>query len=43
MEIRISELVVKALMNNGDRCYGNIDVSHVLFKHPDNIFDKKIM
>ena len=43
MEIRISELVIKALMNNGDRSYGNMDVRHVLFKLSDNIFDKKIM
>lgn len=43
MEIRISELVIKALMYNGDRSYGNMDVPHVLFKLSDNIFDKKIM
>lgn len=43
MEIRISELVIKTLLNNGDRSYGNMDVRHVLFKLSDNIFDKKIM
>jgi len=39
MEVRISELVIKALMNNGDRSYGNMDVRHVLFKLSDNIFE----
>jgi hypothetical protein len=43
MEIRNSELVIKALVNNGDRSYGNMDVCHVLFKVTDSIFDKKIM
>jgi len=43
MEIRISKLVIKALMNNGDRSYGNMDVNHVLFKMSGNIVDKKIM
>jgi len=43
MEVRVSELITKALMNNGDRSYGNMDVRHALFKLSDNTFEQKIM